>query len=154
MNPGTPAPRPLAAALATVSVSVAVTVAGCGQVSVGEQAPDAPDAPDTPDTTGSATPGAVSPRGSAPPPAPGPEAAPGCETLLVPVHRLVHAATADSEDDRESISAEVRRLADGVDDNALSAVASRMSGLAVQPTVSPAAVEAQWEQFLRLCDLP
>lgn len=151
MNPGAPAPRPLAAALAAVSVSVAVTVAGCGQVSVGEQAPDAPD---TPDTTGSATPGAVSPRGSAPPPAPGPEAAPGCETLLVPVHRLVHAATADSEDDRESISAEVRRLADGVDDNALSAVASRMSGLAVQPTVSPAAVEAQWEQFLRLCDLP
>ena len=36
----------------------------------------------------------------------------------------------------------------------LSAVASRLSGIAVQPTVFPAALEAQWDQFRRLCDLP
>ncbi|MCZ4655398.1 hypothetical protein O4090_05365 [Dietzia kunjamensis] len=95
-------------------------------------------------------PGSRGPTATTPPPTPGPEATPGCGTLTEPVHRLVHGAGTD----REAVSAEVRRLSDGVTDNALSAVASRLSGIAVQPTVFPAALEAQWDQFRRLCDLP
>lgn len=134
--------RAAASAVAAVAASLALVVSGCGQVRVGEQAPGTAD----PATSSPA----AAPAATPPPPTPGPGATPGCETLTEPAYRLVHGA----DDAREAASAEVRRLADGVTDNALSAVASRLSGIAVQPTVPPAALESQWDQFRRLCDLP
>lgn len=53
----------------------------------------------------------------------------------------------------ESLPAEVRELADEVEDNALATVTSRLSGLVVQPDFDPVAVETQWGQFRQLCDL-
>lgn len=149
--------RAAAGTVVAAAASLALALSGCGQVSVGDQTPATAD-PAVPATatatstiaTASSSPGAAAPTATTPPPTPGPEATPGCGTLTEPVHRLVHGAGTD----REAVSAEVRRLSDGVTDNALSAVASRLSGIAVQPTVSPAALEAQWDQFRRLCDLP
>ena len=138
--------RAAAGTVVAAAASLALALSGCGQVSVGDQTPGTAD-PAVPATS---SPGAAAPTATTPPPTPGPEATPGCGTLTEPVHRLVHGAGTD----REAVSAEVRRLSDGVTDNALSAVASRLSGIAVQPTVSPAALEAQWDQFRRLCDLP
>ena len=101
-------------------------------------------------------------------PTPGPGATPGCEVLAGPVADLVETITAtapmgrggetpdDDDDDNDGVAAaseNVRRLAAGVDDNALSAVASRLSGLAVQPKVDDDVVLAQWAQFRVLCDL-
>ncbi|MCY1658351.1 hypothetical protein OVA21_14265 [Dietzia sp. SL131] len=138
--------RAAAGTVVAAAASLALALSGCGQVSVGDQTPGTAD-PAVPATS---SPGAAAPTATTPPPTPGPEATPGCGTLTEPVHRLVHGAGTD----REAVSAEVRRLSDGVTDNALSAVASLLSGIAVQPTVSPAALEAQWDQFRRLCDLP
>ncbi|MEB8327179.1 hypothetical protein NGF75_14465 [Dietzia kunjamensis] len=149
--------RAAAGAVAAAAASLALAVSGCGQVSVGERTSGTanPAVPATAtatsgNVTATSSPGAAAPTATTPPPTPGPEATPGCGTLTEPVHRLVHGA----DTDRGAISAEVRRLSDGVTDNALSAVASRLSGIAVQPTVSPAALKAQWDQFRRLCDLP
>ena len=149
--------RAAAGAVAAAAASLALAVSGCGQVSVGDQTPGTADpavpATATPTSTiasATSSPGAAAPTATTPPPTPGPEATPGCGTLTEPVHRLVHG----TDDDRDATSAEVRRLSDGITDNALSAVASRLSGIAVQPTVSSAALEAQWDQFRRLCDLP
>lgn len=147
--------RAAAGTVVAAAASLALALSGCGQVSVGDQTPGTAD-PAVQATatstiaTATSSPGAAAPTATSPPPTPGPEATPGCGTLTEPVHRLVHGA----DTDREAVSAEVRRLSDGVTDNALSAVASRLSGIAVQPTVSPAALEAQWDQFRRLCDLP
>ncbi|MGN7227734.1 hypothetical protein ACTHQW_15470 [Dietzia maris] len=138
--------RAAAGTVAAAAASLALALSGCGQVSVGDQTPGTTD----PAVPAASPPGAAAPTATTPPPTPGPAATPGCGTLTEPVHRLVHG----TDDDREAVSAEVRRLSDGVTDNALSAVASRLSGIAVQPTVSPAALEAQWDQFRRLCDLP
>ena len=138
--------RAPAGTVVAAAASLALALSGCGQVSVGDQTPGTAD-PAVPATS---SPGAAAPTATTPPPTPGPEATPGCGTLTEPVHRLVHGAGTD----REAVSAEVRRLSDGVTDNALSAVASRLSGIAVQPTVSPAALEAEWDQFRQLCDLP
>lgn len=138
--------RAAAGTVVAAAASLALALSGCGQVSVGDQTPGTAD-PAVPATS---SPGAAAPTATTPPPTPGPEATPGCGTLTEPVHRLVHGAGTD----REAVSAEVRRLSDGVTDNALSAVASRLSGIAVQPTVSAAALEAQWDQFRRLCDPP
>ena len=137
--------RAAAGTVVAAAASLALALSGCGQVSVGDQTPGTAD-PAVPATS---SPGAAAPTATTPPPTPGPEATPGCGTLTEPVHRLVHG----TDDDREATSAEVRRLADGVTDNALSAVASRLSGITVQPTVSPAALEAEWDQFRQLCDL-
>lgn len=123
------------------AVGLVLSVGGCGQLTVGEQSPATTEsgtvpAPDlTPDPTPDLT--------------PGPGATAGCEELAEPVHRLI-----SGEGDTASTSAEVRRLADGVEDNALSAVASRLSGLLTQPVVDPVVVDAQWDQFRQLCDLP
>nr|WP_313315123.1 hypothetical protein [Dietzia maris] len=138
--------RAAAGTVVGAAASLALALSGCGQVSVGDQTPGTAD-PAVPATS---SPGAAAPTATSPPPTPGPEATPGCGTLTEPVHRLVHGA----DTDREAVSAEVRRLSDGVTDNALSAVASRLSGITVQPTVSPAALEAEWDQFRQLCDLP
>lgn len=128
-------------------VSLVLAVGACGQVTPGEQetpggqpaTPTGPGAPATTIPSGATTTSA---------PSPGPDATPGCEVLAGPVHRLV-----TGQVDPGVGSEEVRRLADGVQDNALSAVTSRISGLVVQPTPDPSAVDAQWGQFARLCDL-
>lgn len=122
-------------------LGLALAVGACGQVTPGER-PPATAGPGTPPTT---TPGVVA---GTPGPSPGPDATPGCEVLVGPVHRLV-----TGQVDPGVGSEEVRRLAAGVEDNALSAVASRISGLVVQPAPDPSAVDAQWGQFARLCDL-
>lgn len=131
-----------------VAAGLALALGGCGQVSVGEQAP------------ADAESGTV----AAPDLTPGPNATPGCEELVEPVHRLVAGQRntdqrgADQRDtdhsDTELNSMEVRRLADGVEDNALSAVTSRLSGLVLQDTVDPAVLDAEWDQFRQLCNLP
>lgn len=140
MTPGRIAARPLVATrLVIVAASVALIASGCGQVTIGEQSPAA--ASSTSNTTSRTT-------ASTPPPTPGPEATPGCDELTGPVHQLVHTENPD-----ESLITEVRELADGVEDNALSAVASRLSGFVAQPDFDQAAVETQWDQFRQLCDL-
>ena len=148
--------RPLGIALAAAALVVGVTA--CGQ------------ADPTQDTAGWST-----EKGAAQgtentaadtAPTPGPGATPGCEVLTGPVAELVEASTStatmdrsgeyahdDTDDDVAAASEDVRRLAAGVDDNALSAVASRLSGLAVQPKVNDDTVLAQWAQFRVLCDL-
>jgi hypothetical protein len=113
---------------------LAILLLGCSQLTSGEQQPATPDPPPV-----------VAP-------VPGPDATPGCQELTEPVQRLV-VGVGQERSGTEEASAEVRRLAAGVEDNALSAVASRLSGLATQPTVDPAALDSQWEQFRRLCDL-
>ncbi|MFN3338246.1 MAG: hypothetical protein ACK40Z_00980 [Dietzia sp.] len=120
---------------------LALATGGCGQVTPGEQ---------TTTTAGPGAPATTTASGTtaAPAPSPGPDATPGCEVLVEPVHRLV-----TDQVDTEVGSEEVRRLAAGVEDNALSAVASRISGLVVQPAVDPSAVDEQWGQFAELCDL-
>ncbi|MFN3602260.1 MAG: hypothetical protein ACK4UY_12830 [Dietzia sp.] len=120
---------------------LALVAGGCGQVTPGEQSTTTSDSGATAATTAGGT-------TSAPAPTPGSGATPGCEVLVEPVHRLV-----TDQVDSEVGSEEVRRLAAGVEDNALSAVASRISGLVVQPAVDPSAVDEQWGQFARLCDL-
>lgn len=147
--------RAAAGTVVAAAASLALALSGCGQVSIGERTsgtaePAVPATATSTIATATSSPGAAAPTATTPPPTPGPEATPGCGTLTEPVHRLVHG----TDDDREETSAEVRRLSDGITDNALSAVASRLSGIAVQPTVSSAALEAQWDQFRRLCDLP
>ncbi|MET3862329.1 hypothetical protein ABIE38_003269 [Dietzia sp. 2505] len=122
-------------------VGLALAVGACGQADPGGS-PATTAGPGTPTTTPSVAAGT-------PAPSPGPDATPGCEVLVGPVHRLV-----TGQVDSGVGSEEVRRLADGVEDNALSTVASRISGLVVQqPAVDPSTVDAQWEQFARLCDL-
>ena len=137
------------------AAGLALAVIGCGQVTPGEQSTTGAESgtpgttiegepPGTPEPPISETSGTA----GAPAPSPGPDATPGCELLVEPVHRLV-----TGQGDSEAGSAEVRRLADGVGDNALSAVASRISGLVAQPSVASSAVDEQWAQFSRLCDL-
>lgn len=159
MPPGT------AAALRTIAIAagLALTLGGCGQVTVGEQ-PHAGSAtaPGSATATGPGSGAGTGPEAEAetatatatgtaasPELTPGPDATPGCEELVEPVHRLITGAG-----DTGSNSAEVRRLADGVEDNALSAVASRLSGLVTQDEVDPVVVDGQWDQFRQLCDLP
>lgn len=125
---------------------------GADQTSSPGSTPDGPSGTAAPD--GDAGEGAVVPT-------PGPDATPGCDVLTEPVFHLVHDSdpddpTGDQSDrsaERAAASEEVARLADGVRDNALSAVASRMSGLAAQPEVDDDAIDAQWAQFRQLCDL-
>lgn len=136
----------LAAAACTV-----VVAGGCGQLTVGEEAGT---------TTRAATSTTAAPEGG--PPTPGPDATAGCEELAGPVSRLVAGkdgagagavAGAGTGAGPDTAAAEVRRLADQVEDNALSTVASRLSGLLVQPAVDPVAVDTEWDQFATLCDL-
>ena len=134
MPPGTTA----ALKAIAVAAGLALALGGCGQVSVGEQAPA----------------DAESATVAAPDLTPGPDATPGGEELVEPVHRLVTGQRDADQSDTELNSLEVRRLADGVEDNALSAVASRLSGLIVQDTVDPTVVDAEWDQFRQLCNLP
>ena len=123
---------------------------GADQTSSPVSTPDGPSGTAAPD----AGEGAVVPT-------PGPDATPGCDVLTEPVFRLVHDSDPDDpagdQSDRSAERAaapeEVARLADGVRDNALSAVASRLSGLAAQPEVDDDAIDAQWAQFRQLCDL-
>lgn len=125
---------------------------GADQTSSPGSTPDGPSGTAAPD--GDAGEGAVVPT-------PGPDATPGCDVLTEPVFRLVHDSDPDDpagdQSDRSAERAaapeEVARLADGVRDNALSAVASRLSGLAAQPEVDDDAIGAQWAQFRQLCDL-
>ena len=137
--------RPLGLVLAAAALTVGL--AACDQ-----SADDA--------TSNRTTAPATNPDGPAP--TPGPGATPGCEVLTGPVFDLVEASTASgdvdrrdetADDDVAAASEDVRRTAAGVDDNALSAVASRLSGLAVQPKVDDDAVLAQWAQFRQLCDI-
>lgn len=125
----------LAAGAVGAMTVVALAAGGCGQVSVGDE---------TGPTTSSAT-----SAHSAPDPGPGPDAVSGCADLVDPVRRLVH-----GEGDTAAASAEVRELSHAVDDNALSTVASRISGLAAQPVVDPVVIDDQWDQFRQICDLP
>lgn len=113
--------------------SAALAVGGCGQVSIGEQTPTVTA------TSSSAT----------PVPTPGPDATEGCAELAGPVHRLV-----TSEGDTSADSELTLEIADRVDDNALSAVASRISGFVAQPTLDPVVLNNQWDQFRQLCDMP
>ena len=123
---------------------------GADQTSSPGSTPDGPSGTAAPD----AGEGAVVPT-------PGPDATPGCDVLTEPVFRLVHDSDpddpagdqSDRSAERAAASEEVARLADGVRDNALSAVASRLSGLAAQPEVDDDAIGAQWAQFRQLCDL-
>ena len=136
--------RPLGLVLAAAALTVGL--AACDQ-----SADDA--------TSNRTTAPSTNPDGPAP--TPGPGATPGCEVLAGPVFDLVEASTASGDVDRRdetaddvaAASEDVRRTAAGVDDNALSAVASRLSGLAVQPKVDDDAVLAQWAQFRQLCDI-
>ena len=122
-------------------LGLALAVGACGQVMPAESRTTTTRPGTAPTTTPSVAAGT-------PAPSPGPDATPGCEVLAGPVHGLV-----TGQVDPGVGSEEVRRLADGVEDNALSAVASRISGLVVQPAPDPSAVDAQWVQFARLCDL-
>lgn len=130
-----------ACSVIAAAAGLALAAGGCGQVTPGEQSTT---------TAGSGTPATSIASGTtaAPAPSPGPDATPGCEVLVEAVHRLV-----TDQVDTEVGSEEVRRLADGVEDNALSAVASRISGLVLQPGADPSAVDEQWGQFAQLCDL-
>ena len=141
MTPGRVAARPLLVA-ATWSLLLG---AGCGQVTSGEQSPGTASAtPTITDGAGKSGSAAAKPT----PPTPGPEATHGCDELTGPVHQLVQSKSPDA-----SLSAHVRELAAGVQDNALSAVASRLSGLAAQSDFDRVTIETQWGQFQRLCDL-
>ena len=125
---------------------------GADQTSSPGSAPDGPSGTAAPD--GDAGEGATVPT-------PGQGATPGCDVLTEPVFRLVHDSDpddpggdqADRSAERAAAPEEVARLADEVRDNALSAVASRLSGLAAQPEVDDDAIGAQWAQFWQLCDL-
>lgn len=141
MTPGRVAARPLLVA-ATLVVLIG---SGCSQVTSGEQSPGTTSATPTPTAAASnSTDAAASPT----PPTPGPGATPGCDELTGPVHQLVHSENPDA-----SLSAHVRELAAGVQDNALSAVASRLSGLAAQSDFDRVTIATQWGQFQQLCDL-
>lgn len=154
--------RPLGLALAAAALTVGV--AACGQSDPAEESAGT--------NAGDATsPQAPAPTADRATPTPGPGATPGCDVLTGPVFELVEISTpgdgtadsadradsADStDDDNDDVAAaseDVARVADGVDDNALSAVASRLSGLAVQPEVNADAVRVQWDQFRQLCDI-
>ncbi|HIW66773.1 MAG TPA: hypothetical protein H9878_01300, partial [Candidatus Dietzia merdigallinarum] len=143
------------------AATLALGATGCGQSdSARDTGADQTSSPvSTPDgPSGTAAPDAGE---GAVVPTPGPDATPGCDVLTEPVFRLVHDSDPDDpagdQSDRSAERAaapeEVARLADGVRDNALSAVASRLSGLAAQPEVDDDAVGAQWAQFRQLCDL-
>lgn len=161
MIPGTFATRPLVVTpLVAVTTCVALVLSGCGQVTVGEQSPDTASPTSSPTTsspvvadsqtaeTGTGTGTRTGTHNDNPAPTPGPGATPGCDELAGPVHHMVYTENPD-----ESLSAQVRELADGVEDNALSAVASRLSGLVAQRDFDPVALETQWGQFQQLCDL-
>lgn len=141
-------PVATAAAVSAV-VALALGAAGCGR-------PDTPGAAATgpatavPNTDADTAVNPQKPRLTSTGPTPGPDATPGCEVLAAPVYRLVNR---DDSSTASAASEEVSRLASGVDDNALSAVASRLSGLAAQPNVDDDAIRAQWEQFRQLCDM-
>ena len=123
----------LAAAVGTVLLT-----GGCGQVSVGEpEQSRTAGAGDTATTTGGAA------RLD-----PGPGAPEGCAELVGPLHRLL-----TREGDPTATAEEVRRLADGTADNALSAVARRLSGLSAQPIPDPVALDTEWDQVRRICAL-
>lgn len=143
------------------AATLALGATGCGQSdSARDTGADQTSSPgSTPDgPSGTAAPDAGE---GAVVPTPGPDATPGCDVLTEPVFRLVHDSDPDDpagdQSDRSAERAaapeEVARLADGVRDNALSAVASRLSGLAAQPEVDDDAIGAQWAQFRQLCDL-
>ena len=143
------------------AATLALGATGCGQSdSARDTGADQTSSPgSTPDgPSGTAAPDAGE---GAVVPTPGPDATPGCDVLTEPVFRLVHDSDpddpagdqSDRSAERAAASEEVARLADGVRDNALSAVASRLSGLAAQPEVDDDAIGAQWAQFRQLCDL-
>ena len=143
------------------AATLALGATGCGQSdSARDTGADQTSSPvSTPDgPSGTAAPDAGE---GAVVPTPGPDATPGCDVLTEPVFRLVHDSDpddpagdqSDRSAERAAASEEVARLADGVRDNALSAVASRLSGLAAQPEVDDDAIDAQWAQFRQLCDL-
>ena len=157
-----PASRTAVVVVALFSAAtLALGATGCGQSdSARDTGADQTSSPvSTPDgPSGTAAPDAGE---GAVVPTPGPDATPGCDVLTEPVFRLVHDSDPDDpagdQSDRSAERAaapeEVARLADGVRDNALSAVASRLSGLAAQPEVDDDAIGAQWAQFRQLCDL-
>ena len=157
-----PASRTAVVVVALFSAAtLALGATGCGQSdSARDTGADQTSSPvSTPDgPSGTAAPDAGE---GAVVPTPGPDATPGCDVLTEPVFRLVHDSDPDDpagdQSDRSAERAaapeEVARLADGVRDNALSAVASRLSGLAAQPEVDDDAIDAQWAQFRQLCDL-
>ena len=143
------------------AATLALGATGCGQSdSARDTGADQTSSPvSTPDgPSGTAAPDAGE---GAVVPTPGQGATPGCDVLTEPVFRLVHDSDpddpagdqSDRSAERAAASEEVARLADGVRDNALSAVASRLSGLAAQPEVDDDAIGAQWAQFRQLCDL-
>lgn len=145
------------------AATLALGATGCGQSdSARDTGADQTSSPaSTPDgPSGTAAPDGDAGEGATVP-TPGQGATPGCDVLTEPVFRLVHDSGADypagdqsdRSGERAAASEEVARLADGVRDNALSAVASRMSGLAAQPEVDDDAIDAQWAQFRQLCDL-
>ena len=157
-----PASRTAVVVVALFSAAtLALGATGCGQSdSARDTGADQTSSPvSTPDgPSGTAAPDAGE---GAVVPTPGPDATPGCDVLTEPVFRLVHDSDpddpagdqSDRSAERAAASEEVARLADGVRDNALSAVASRLSGLAAQPEVDDDAIDAQWAQFRQLCDL-
>lgn len=149
--------RPLGLALAVATLTIGV--AACGQSDPTGEVTGETLGENAGDTTSAQAPARSADSAA---PAPGPGATPGCAELTGPVFELVELSTsgngpadsADStDDDVAAASEDVARVADGVDDNALSAVASRLSGLAVQPEVNDDAVHAQWDQFRQLCDI-
>lgn len=149
MSSGAPRTR------ATALLAAVLLVSACGQVSVGEQQTQSTGSSPTPSdpsspTQASSNPGAENRSFPATGPGtPGPDARAGCDELVDPLHRL-----ATGEGDRSEVAAEVRRLADGTTDNALSAVARRLSGLTAQPQVDRVVLASEWDQVRQLCDLP
>lgn len=147
--------------MAVAALAAALLAGGCGQLTVGEQSPASPSGtPSVPATVEPTASGAAPPAGEDPPaadapppaPVPGPGAPEGCADLVEPLHRLATGADADPEA-ADATAEEARRLADATDDNALSAVARRMSGLAAGPDVDPAALAAEWDQVRQICVL-
>lgn len=141
--------------LGLAAAALSLGVAACGQSGPVHEGP-------TDEGAGGSA--GVNPEGNtgiAAAPTPGPGATPGCDALTGPVFELVELSTsgngpvdsAGRTDDVAAASEDVARASGGVDDNALSAVSSRLSGLAVQPEVSDDAVRAQWDQFRQLCDI-
>jgi len=157
-------PRRPARSTTVAGTLVALLVAaGCGQVSVGEDAPvrapgatvsPSPGAPSAADDAGAGDGALTDLTAPAAPttPAtlvPGPGAPAGCADLVMPLYGLV-----TGEGDPVATAEQVRRLADGAGDNALSAVARRLSALSTQPVRDLLAISAEWDQVQEICRLP
>lgn len=143
----------IGAAAAGGALAVLLVAGGCGQLTVGEGAGTASSGPSSsspaPSATGvTPTPDGSGSPGTADPPVPGPGAPAACADLVGPLYRLV-----TGEGDTAATAEEVRRLADGADDNALAAVARRLSALVAQPAPDVVARSAEWDQVRQICDL-